>query len=294
MEQINLQKLIKQISPLYNSYKESKGNINGTEALFIMWEIGELLKKKIEEFGIAPHNLYRKIYGKAEGKEDIIQRSYITREFLGRAYRIRNIFENKNDIEKDFPNLKKFILFREAMPFFDNKKYMFKGRDREDLLTILNSNESSDLIFKRIKLLQKEKIGIKNSRNQKLIELQPQKEIFITFYNYVFNLIKDNNYRDTREKVLPLINNSLISKLSSNTSALAQEGLVYKNIDEEIFDDYWISYSKLLKGFSEQMDAKERRRFRRLISPERIIKLADMLQVITSEKLFVNFKNQLN
>ena len=62
MEQINLQKLIKQISPLYNSYKESKGNINGTEALFIMWEIGELLKKKIEEFGIAPHNLYRKIY----------------------------------------------------------------------------------------------------------------------------------------------------------------------------------------------------------------------------------------
>jgi hypothetical protein len=231
MEQVNIQELIKEISPLYNSYKQSSRNIKGTDALFIMWDIGDILKKKIEIYNIAPHNLYRKIYGKAEGKNDITQKSYITREFLGRAYRIRNIFKDKEDIKKDLPNLENFIPFREAMPFFDNEKYLLKGDEREKLLSILNGQESSSLILKKIKLLQNEKIGRKNSRNQKLEELEPQKEAFINFYNYIFGLIKNNDYEDLRKQI-SIIDDSIIMKLSSATSALSQEGLKYEEIPE--------------------------------------------------------------
>lgn len=292
MEPINLQKLISEISPFYNLYKQSSRNIIGTEALQIMWDIGDLLKKEIEVSGIAPHNLYRKIYGKAEGQKDITQKSYITREFLGRAYRIRNIFGKKEDIKKILPNLKNFISFREAMPFFDNEKYLLKGQEREKMLNILNSDESSNLILKKIKLLQAEKIGKKNPRNQKLNEIEPKKEVFITFYNYLFTLIKNNDYEYIKKEISD-IDDSIISKLSSNTSALAQEGFKYIDIPESLPKDQWNNYVEFLNYFSKQNDAKERRRFRRLISPERIVRLAEMLQSVTSENSLKGFKKTI-
>lgn len=288
MESINLQKLISEISPLYNIYKQSNRSILGTEALQIMWDIGNLLKKEIEISNVAPHNLYRKIYGKAEGQDNITQKSYITREFLGRAYRIRNIFEKKENINKILPNLKNFISFREAMPFFDNEKYLLKGEERERLLAILNSNESSKSILKKVKLLQSEKIGKKNPRNQKLNEVEPKKEIFITFYNYLFNLIKNNDYKSIKKEITG-IDDSVLLIISSNTSALAQEGFQFKEIPECNFDIQWGMYVGILNHLSKQIDAKERRRFRRLISPGRIVKLAEMIQALTSEESFKNF-----
>ncbi len=289
MEQLNIQSLIKEISPLYNSYKQSNRSISGTEALYIMWEIGDLLKKSLETSEVAPHSLYRKIYGKAEGQKDIIQKSYITREFLGRSYRIRNIFTKKDDIKKILPNLKNFIPFREAMPFFDNDKYLLKGVEREKLLAILNSDKSPTVILNEVKKLQAIKIGKKNPRNQKLNELEPKKEVFISFYNYLFNLIKNNSYEDMREEI-STVDDLVISKMSSNTSSLAQEGVKYFDIEESLPSEQWSSYINFLNHFSEQQDAKERRRFRRLIPPERIVRLAEMLQAITSKESFRNFR----
>ncbi len=290
MEQLNLQKLIEDISPLYNSYKQTSRNIGGVEALHIMWRTGDILKKTIELSNITPYNLYRKIYGKSEGKEDVVQKSYITRAFLSRSYRIRNIFKDETEIEKYFPNLKKFIFFREALPFIDNPKYSFKGKEKEDLFNLLNSNKSYKEVISEIYRLQKEKIGIKNPRNRKLIELQPQKEVFINFYNYLFNLIKENNDYKSIKKEVAVIDDPILLIISSNTSALAQEGLKYKEIPESNLNNQWGLYINMLNRLSKQIDAKERRRFRRLISPERIVKLAEMIQAVTSEASFKNFR----
>lgn len=289
MEQLNLQELIKNIAPLYNSYKQTSRSISGVNALLVMWEVGDLLKKTIEESKIAPHNLYRKIYGKAEGQENITQKSYITRDFLSRSYRVRNIFENKSEIKKYLPNLKRFRLFSQAMPFIDNPKYSFEGKEKNDLFNLLNSDKSYKEIITKVYRLQKEKIGIQNPRDQKLNELEPQKQIFINFYNYLFNLIKNNTYEDLKKEISSF-DSSIIIKLSSNTSALSQEGLRFLEIPKILFNLQWSNYIGFLNNFSRQTNAKERRRFRRLISPERIVKLAEMLQAITSETSFKNFK----
>jgi len=282
MGQINIQEIIKEISPLYNSYKQSSRKIKGTDALYIMWDIGNILKQNINASNMAPHSLYRKIYGKAEGKSDITQKSYITREFLGRAYRIRNIFKNKEEIKKDLPDLNSFISFREAMPFFDNDKYILRGEEREKLLFILNAKESPGSVLKKIRLLQSEKIGKKNPRNQRLKELEPRKEIFITFYNYLYNLIKNEEHRSLRNEI-ETIDGSLILRLASITSALATEGLKFEEVPEIEINNKWKDYTNLLRSLSTQTDAKERRRFRRLISPERIVRLAEMLLKIVEK-----------
>ncbi len=292
MEQVNITKVIREITPLYNLYKKSNREISGTEALVIMWGIGDILKKAIEISGVPPHNLYRKIYGKSEGSVNIVQNSYITREFLGRAYRIRSMFKDLNEVKRILPSLSSFILFREAMPFFDNKNYKLIGKEREDLLRLLNSSQKNTVIMRRIKELQAKKIGIKNPRNQKLNELEGEKQVFITFYNYLYNLIKNStDYKSFQKDAV--ITDSLLSRLSAVTSCLAQEGLLSPDIPQEGFSDQSIAYVGLLRRLIVQKDPKERRRFRRLIQPTRIIKLAEMLQGVSSEGSFDRYKTSL-
>ena len=115
---MNINQLIKDITTLYNKYKSTSKIISGNESLEIMWDIGDFLKQFINRHDIAPHKLYREVYGKSEGKANISRTTWITREFQGRCYRIHNIFSSKRDIDKIFPTLKSFTLFREAMPFF--------------------------------------------------------------------------------------------------------------------------------------------------------------------------------
>ena len=135
-------KIIGEITPLYNQYANNKNDLSGADSLKIMWDIGEIINDYIEKLNIPPHRLYREIYGKSEGNENIAQISYITREFQGRCVRIRKIFNTHQEIDKLFPSLVSFTCFREAMPFFDNQKYLFKGKDRDELLKLLNSKQN--------------------------------------------------------------------------------------------------------------------------------------------------------
>lgn len=279
---MNINRLIKDITPLYNKYKSTSKIISGNESLEIMWDIGDFLKQFINRHDIAPHKLYREVYGKSEGKANISRNTWITREFQGRCYRIHNIFSSKGDIDKIFPTLKSFTLFREAMPFFDNEKYILKGKKREDLLVLLNSNYSNKYILNEIRKLQKMEIGISNSRNQKLGELENEKDLFVRFYNYIFNLTKSENFEILEVFNSEQINSKLINLIATNTNALSADGLKFKEIVDNDPKDgsIWSKYLELLNDLISQKNAIKIRRFRRLVPPERIVKLADMLFLV--------------
>jgi len=282
--------LIKQIAPFNNKYRESKNVISGTEALEIMWDIGDILKKYIEENNIAPHNLFWSVYGNAEGTKNIAKKSYITREFQNRCHRIRNIFSSKEQIRKELPNLRTFTTFREAMPFFDNKKYRFKGKEKEDLLSLLNSNLQPKKILEKIRMLQKEKIGIKNPRTQRLHEVEKEKQIFIDFYNFIYNIIKLEAYRICLNEI-GSVDLNYIKILSKNIRALTQEGLKVFDFDiPSNLETPWKEFSEIVKNLILQKDPKKRRRFRRLIPVERMVRLTDMLLGLSSEENFINIR----
>ncbi len=278
--------LVRDITPLYNQYKQGKNSISGSEALEIMWDIGGFLKAFIDKNDIAPHALYREIYGKGEGRKNISKKSWITREFQGRCYRIRNIFPSKSKIHDELPTLKSFTSFREAMPFFDNDKYKLKGDEKNDLLKLLNSNKSKKSILEEIRKLQKKKIGIKNPRNQRLNDLENEKNIFIDFYNFVYRLQKEDRDVIIDKLNQDGVNDNYIVAISRNTNAMSQDGLKFIDfeIKIDVLDSLWNSYGQVVKRFSSQNDAKNIRRFRRLISPERIVMLADMLNSLLSKK----------
>lgn len=284
------QELIKIITPHYNNYRKRKDAISGPEAIEIFWNVGKVISDYLNEHPGAPDALYRQIYGKSERSDNIAQKSYITRDFLGRAYRIKKYFNSKNEIKKLLPKLQRFRQFYQAMPFFDNPKYKLSGAEKDKLLQVLNSSKTNLQIMAYINKLQKEKIGISNPRTQRLQELSKEKKLFIDLYNFLYNSLKTKKYKEAIAE-LGTIKGSFISELSNNTGALSSDKLMIKEFDIPVdASGLWLKYATMVNMLAGKKDATERRRFRRLIPPEKMMRLSEMIYAMRSEEDFNKFR----
>ena len=286
----SISQLIKNIVPLYNFYIGNRRTITGSNALKVMWDIGDILNRYIENHDIKPHRLYRIIYGKSEGNSNIIQRSYITREFLGRCYRIRKIFISKDNIESTFPKLQSFTLFRESMPFFDNPKYALNSQEKNKLIELLNSEENPQKILGNIRILQRRIIGISNPRTQRLYELEEEKNIFRKAYNEIYNLIDLRDFNKT-EIYLQNIQKESLKNISAILGALVSEEIIIPNfIVDGNEPEPFGSLVKLLIKLFRTKSMTTRNRFRRLVPPERISRMSSMVFALTSEQAYKNHR----
>jgi len=78
---------------------------------------------------------------------------------------------------------------------------------------------------------------------------------------------------------------------------LSSDGLKFDNFEEDADpeNNIWDDYINVIKGFYSQTTPKKIRRFRRLIPPERIVKLSDMLyQLLTNKNIKINKKLNSN
>lgn len=290
---MKIPELIGNITPFYNKYKSNKSNLSGTESIIIMWDIGNIIDKYISINNVSPHNLYREIYGKSEQSNNIVQKSYLTREFLSRSYRIYKMFENKSDIKVKFPNLRDFSSFREAMPFFDNPIYKLSKNDEIDLLKLLNSDKKG--IVQALDKKKKSINNLLNPRDQKLNELENEVKSFKIFYNYIYKSIRELEYESciSELKVNKDGLDNLIT-LTKNLGSLAQEGMIkFEMIDFKYENETLNTFYLMIKDLMKPTDEKIRRRFRRLIPPERIFKLSEYLYSIVSFENYSQMKSKL-
>ncbi len=288
---MNLNELITKIIPFYNFHRKNQIRLNGTEALENIWEVGDLLKNYLNENkNIAPRTLYHQIYGKSEQKTNISQKSYITRDFLDRAYRVRRIFKTKNAIKKKLPTLQRYRLFYKSMPFFDEGRFKMSELDQKKLLSLLNSSRTYKQIITEVERLKIERIGLKIPRDSKLNELENEKKIFITTYNFVFNGIKERVY----EKVVKDLGGTdmlFFKDLSMNVGALSSDQLKMSPfVIPGTVTGIWKEFSEMINKLALQKDAKERRRFRRLIPPEKMTRLSEMVYALNSKSDFIKFR----
>lgn len=285
-----LNNLIEKIIPFYNAYKRNQKDLDGASALEIIWEVGDLIKIYLKGKKIAPRTLYYQIYGKSENDENIIQKSYITRDFLDRSYRVRRIFKKKSSIRKQFPTLQRYRLFYKSMPFLDEGRFRMNEADRKELIKLLNSSATYKQIMSQINKLKKERINLKIPHDSKLKELEVEKKVFIETYNYIYEFIRKKNY----EKVLETFdkkNYDFFVELSRNVGALSSDELkittfdVPRGVDKKINE-----LAEVVNKLASKTDAKERRRFRRLIPPEKMMKLSEMIYALTNANTYKNFR----
>lgn len=268
--------LIESIIPIYQVHKNDD-SVYGFVKLESAWEIGDHIMKFVNKNKIAPHALYREVYGLSEGSSNISKKSYIPREFQGRCYRIRKIFKTKEEMKKLFPSLKSFTLFREAMPFFDNPKCILNDSARKELIDILNSDQEIKTSMSMIRSRLSKRLGIKNSRKQRLIDVEDDKDIFIKFYNYVYEQTNNDSKLVKNELIKNKISDSFIKTLAKNTNYLMFDNYAFTEMNKLTNDNIWQQYVNMILKYSKQKDKKLVRRFRRVIPLARISKLSQML-----------------
>jgi len=165
------------------------------------------------------------------------------------------------------------------MPFFDNKKYILKGEERQNLLDLLNSGDNSSDLVNKVKSLQKKYINISNPRTQRLNDLKGEVQIFIDSYNNIFNNYKSNNYDPYRAE-----DKDNIILLSKYLQCLTAEDFVIPEYRINNFQDKDMDNIKGIVDFLyKNKDAKIRRRFRRLIPIARIRQLSTYIYSIAKD-----------
>ncbi len=287
---MSIEILIRDITPLYNSYQKGRGILSPTEHLSLMWEIGAALQRYIEFNKVSPHTLFREIYGKSEGTNNVKQRSYIAREFLGRSYRVKRIFATKEEINRQLPGLSASNHFREAMPFFDNPKYVLPENEKQELLQVMNGTLPNKEKERYIQRLQSKRIGIKNPRTQQLDRLDENKLVFVKFYNEIFKGLKRGDF-EIAKKELALPAPKFIKILSLNCGAISADGLLMEKFAlPKNLDPRWEEFASAISSLIADENPKDRRRFRRLIPAERMVRLSEMLYAFTSAEKYKHFK----
>jgi len=275
---MNHNKLNQKIYPIYGKYKNTLNIIKPFESLKLWSSIGRYIDQYLlDSPTLSKSKLFRDMYGKAEGADNIEKRGYISREFLQRAHRVYLMeLNNQLDIEKDLSSINALAPFREAMPFFDNPKYIFKGKERQNLLNILNSEDLSSDIVKKVKSLQKKYINISNPRTQRLNDLKNEVQIFINSYNNIFNNYKSKIYDTYKGEDL-----DNIVLLSKYLQCLTTEDFDTPDDNIKNFQDKDMESIKDIVNFLyKNKDAKVRRRFRRLIPIARIRQLSTYIYSI--------------
>ncbi len=286
MNNLNLDSLIDKIAPLNNKYRiKIKNQKNGVEILEIMWDVGNILK--IEKIGKI-HSVAWQIYGKSAG----IKKSNITRDFISYCFRIRNYFKKRDDIKKNFFNLKKYSLFREAFPLLENPKYKLLGKDLEKLKLLLNSTESISRIKGKIVFLKKNRIGISNPRTQRINEFKTEALLFVTLYKNLKMEIVDEDII-TLENIRKIFDQSNAKLLAKLLLSLTQEGLKLPKYDIRLNESSdWYELLLILGKFTKK-SVEDRNRLRRLIPPKYMSRLAEMISAIYNQNELKMLRNSL-
>jgi len=283
--------LNRKIYPIYKKYKEQSDSLEAYQLLKMWSDIGDHINNYLKKNpNITKSKLFRELYGKSEGAENISRIGYISREFLQRAHRVYLMeLNNQLDIEKDLQSLNAIGPFREAMPFFDNKKYIFKGEKREDLLNLLNSNLSSTTIVDKVRALQKKYIKITNPRTQRLADLRNEAKLFLESYNHIYDIYKSNNYKSLSD-----LNKDNIVLLSEYIRGLTSENFLPPEDQIKKFNYLHLDNLKELVEFLfKSKDAKIRRRFRRLIPISRTRQLSKYIYSLKDQVSFESMRNTI-
>ena len=137
------------------------------------------------------------------------------------------------------------------------------------------------------------RIGIKNTRKQKLSEMRPITDNFVAIYNEVYSIIKGNDQARLENFMNSFQRDSLV-KLSQTVSALTQENLYIPELeDRKNLPDHWIKFIDNLK-YLLRTTVETRNRFRRLVPPRKLFDLADMLNAVTIDHGVIDYKKRKN
>ena len=288
MKKINLNLLIDDITKSNNVYRNTnQAPINRVLAL---WDLGDvLLKHKVDK----PHSYGWKIQDQTIG--------VIKRMTIARAYRIRQIWPERDYVKKTFGGIKGTSIFIESLPILDSNGQMYKSLSKKAVDELIkNMNILSSTHFKKyIKNFKAKygqgRIGEKNDRERYLKDYVNIQNCFLNFYKQLQKLILENKFDDIDElkNQIPLEERKAFSSfclaLTSRKNIIFYKPFpISSKIKMFEFQNMFIFFKELL----EDSNDIKRARFRRVIPPELLVEMSDMLNSIVSEEKIKSYQKR--
>jgi len=274
MQKINIGKLIEEIGPINNQIRSSEGY----KRLSLMWDVGDILFK----YDV------KKIHPVAW---EIYEKSYITRDLISYCYRIRKKWSDKNELQKLFKNLKSYSVFREALPFIENEKFILKDEQINLIIKWLNENDPK-ITKRKLVQLKKEYINIKNDRSKRLNEVIEEAKIFHELYSYILDLFSNDQELEL-QKIKNQLSEEGLLKLSQMCISISNTS--YKGPSTIITDDWPLKFKEFVTMILPISQSKQeiKARFKRVISEEEVIQLADIFNSLRSGEPVQKIKTRL-
>jgi hypothetical protein len=122
-----LGKPIDRLGPINNKCRQS----DGVEKVESLWDLGDALLASVAG---ADDALLR----------EINDRSYITRDLLRYGLIIRRGWSQRADLRRQFPKLRHYVLFREALPFLKGDRCGIDDNTHREILRRLNEDSPSE------------------------------------------------------------------------------------------------------------------------------------------------------
>ena len=286
---LNISEIVVAIAPLNNIYRDS--STSTTTKIEALWQVGDILQRmRVAK----PHTL-----GWAIQKEtkEIIKRSTVIR-----GYKVRVIWESKEELLKDLGGMRSISNLFEILPLIDPKQEVRRNFSSEQLAEIY-----SKACCNTPKQFNKYIGGIKQKYSHGRLGKPLNRERYLKALNdvvmklrkmveYLSGIIndKDASRRDEFRKNISVEETTAFSNMcialttKENFRLYKKEWPVESTASiEEIKFLYKFFYDLLEKKRDE-----ERARLRRLVSADIFAQISDMLSSLKSEEGVIDYKER--
>jgi len=288
VKKINLNLLIDDITKSNNVYRNT--NQAPISRVLALWDLGDiLLKHKVDK----PHSYGWKIQDQTIG--------VIKRMTIARAYRIRQIWQERAYIKKTFGGIKGTSIFIESLPVLDSKGQMYKSLSKKAVDELIkNMNILSSTHFKKyIKNFKtkygKGRIGEKNNRERYLKDYVNIQNYFLTFYKQLQKLILESKFDGIDELKNKILLEERKAFANFCLALTSKKNIIFYKSFSSSSKTEMIDFQNIFNFFKELLEDSNdirRARLRRVIAPENLIEMSDMINSIVSEEKVKSYQKR--
>lgn len=288
MKKINLNILIDDITKSNNVYRDT--NQAPINKILALWDLGDvLLKHKVDK----PHSYGWKIQEQTIG--------IIKRMTIARAYRIRQIWPERVYIEKTFGGIKGTSIFIESLPVLDSNGQMYKSLSKKAIdefiknMNILSSTHFNKYIRNFKAKYGQGRIGENNDRERYLKDYVNIQNYFLTFYKQLQKLILENKFDGIDELKTKI---SLEERKAFSNFCLAltsKKNIIFYKPFLISSKTKIINFQNIFNFFKELLEDSNdirRARLRRVVPPELLVEMSDMLNSIISKEKIKSYQKR--